>query len=406
MSSTSELVSHSAQHSWPVYRPRGIVLERGKGARVWDRDGREYVDFAAGIAVSSLGHNDPELLAALTAQAGRIWHTSNIFHNEPATRLVGELAEASGFEARVFLCNSGAEANEAAIKLVRRWAAAQGRSAARRDILSFRGGFHGRTLAALSATAQPRYQEGFEPLLAGFVHADIDDEAAVEAALAAGNVAAVMVEPIQGEGGVKPLKSGFLRFLREACDRHGVLLVLDEIQCGMGRTGRLFAHQWEGVVPDVMTLAKALGCGMPIGATLARPAVAEVMGFAAHGTTFGGNPLAAAVARVALRRLSSPDLLAHVERQSAALREGLAAIDSELQVLAEVRGRGLMLGAVLRPAHAGRAGDVLNHAAEAGLMLLQAGPDVLRFVPPLTLDDGDVAEGLKRLRAALVRFLD
>jgi acetylornithine/N-succinyldiaminopimelate aminotransferase len=227
----------------------------------------------------------------------------------------------------------------------------------------------------------------------------------VESALAGGGVAAVMVEPVQGEGGVMPLSDDFLRFLRAACDRHGALLVLDEIQCGMGRTGRLFAHQWAGIVPDIMTLAKALGCGMPIGAALARPAVAEAMGFGAHGTTFGGNPLACAVARVALRRLGSPAILGNVERQSQALRAGLAAIDAELGLFREVRGRGLMLGAVLKADFAGRAGEVLDHAAEAGLLLLQAGPDVLRLVPPLNLTDEDTAEGLARLRIALARFV-
>ncbi|HRQ65339.1 MAG TPA: acetylornithine/succinylornithine family transaminase [Xanthomonadaceae bacterium] len=401
MSSTAELVESARIHAWPIYRPRAVIIERGQGARVWDSDGREYVDFAAGIAVSALGHGDPELLAALNTQAGHIWHTSNVFLNAPAVHLGEELAAASGFAARVFLCNSGAEANEAAIKLVRRWATAQGRLPGRREILTFRGGFHGRTLATLTATAQPRYQEGYEPLPGGFRYADINDASAVEAALAGGGVAAVLVEPVQGEGGVMPLAEGFLRFLREACDRHGALLVLDEIQCGMGRTGRLFAHQWEGVVPDILTLAKALGCGMPIGATLARPEVAEAMGFGAHGTTFGGNPLAAAVARVALRRLSSPELLTHVQRQSLALRQGLAAVDAELGVFREIRGMGLMLGAELRSEHAGRAGEVLDHAAAAGLLLLQAGPDVLRLVPPLILTDSDVSDGLARLRTAL-----
>jgi acetylornithine/N-succinyldiaminopimelate aminotransferase len=404
MSRTQDLVDSARRHAWPIYRPRGLVLDRGKGARVWDADGRDYVDFAGGIAVSALGHADPELLAALDDQAGRLWHASNVFHNAPAVRLGEELAAASGFDARVFLCNSGAEANEAAIKLVRRWATAQGRAPGRREILTFHGSFHGRTLATLTATAQPRYQEGYEPLPHGFRYADIHDEATVESALAGGSVAAVMVEPVQGEGGVMPLSDGYLRFLREACDRHGALLVLDEIQCGMGRTGRLFAHQWAGIVPDIMTLAKALGCGMPIGAALARPEIAEAMGFGAHGTTFGGNPLACAVARVALKRLGSPELLANVERQSQALRAGLAAIDAELGLFVEVRGRGLMLGAVLKPEYAGRAGEVLDHAAGAGLLLLQAGPDVLRFVPPLNIEDADMSDGLARLRSALARL--
>ncbi|MBB5016632.1 acetylornithine transaminase [Rehaibacterium terrae] len=405
MNRTADLVLTAKRRMLPIYRPRELVLERGQGARVWDRDGREFVDFAAGIAVCSLGHGDPDLQAALTEQAGRLWHTSNVFYSEPPIRLVEELAAASGFAERVFLCNSGSEANEAAIKLVRRWASQQGREAGRRVILTFRGSFHGRTLAAVTATAQPKYQEGYEPLPGGFRYVDFNDEVAVEAAMAAGDVAAVMVEPVQGEGGVMPAKPGFLRFLREQCDRHGALLVLDEIQCGMGRTGELFACHGEGVVPDILTLAKALGGGFPIGALLAGPKVAEVMQFGAHGSTFGGNPLAAAVARVALRKLASPAVLGNVARQADRLRAGLAALDAEFGLFAQVRGRGLMIGAALGPDHAGRAGEILDHCARHGLLLLQAGPDVLRFVPALTISDADIDEGLARLRAALADFV-
>lgn len=405
MNRTADLVLTAKRRMLPIYRPRELVLERGQGARVWDHDGREYIDFAAGIAVCSLGHGDPDLLAALTEQAGRLWHTSNVFYSEPPIRLVEELATASGFAERVFLCNSGSEANEAAIKLVRRWASQQGREAGKRVVLTFRGSFHGRTLAAVTATAQPKYQEGYEPLPGGFRYVDFNDEAAVETAMAAGDVAAVMVEPVQGEGGVMPAKPGFLRFLREQCDRHGALLVLDEIQCGMGRTGELFAFQGEGITPDIVTLAKALGCGFPIGALLAGSKVAEVMQFGAHGSTFGGNPLAAAVARVALRKLASPEVLGNVARQAERLRAGLAALDAAFGLFAQVRGRGLMIGAALGPAHAGRAGEILDHCARHGLLLLQAGPDVLRFVPALTISDADIDEGLARLRAALVDFV-
>jgi acetylornithine/N-succinyldiaminopimelate aminotransferase len=223
--------------------------------------------------------------------------------------------------------------------------------------------------------------------------------------MAAGDVAAVLVEPVQGEGGVMPAAPGFLQRVRALCDTHGALLVLDEIQCGMGRTGTLFAHWQDDVVPDIVTLAKALGGGFPIGAMLAGPKVAETMQYGAHGTTFGGNPLAAAVARVALRKLASPEITANVARQSAALREGLSALDAELRLFSQVRGRGLMLGAELDPRYAGRAGEVLDHAAAAGLLLLQAGPDVLRFVPPLNIADVDIVEGLARLRTALCSFV-
>lgn len=404
MTTTTDLLASGQQYYLPVYRPREVILERGQGARVWDREGRDYIDLSAGIAVCGLGHNDPDLVAALVEQAGKLWHTSNVFYSEPPLRLAEELVTASRFATRVFLCNSGAEANEAAIKLIRKWATAQGRAPDQRVIVTFRGSFHGRTLATVTATAQPKYQEGYEPLPGGFRYVGFNDVAQLEAAMSAGDVAAVLVEPIQGEGGVMPAADGFLRRVRELCDQHGALLALDEIQCGMGRTGTLFAHWQEGVVPDIVTLAKALGGGFPIGAMLAGPKVAEVMQFGAHGTTFGGNPLAAAVARVALRKLGSEEIAANVAKQSQALRDGLASLDAEFGLFSEVRGRGLMLGAVLKPDHAGRAGEILDHAAAQGLLMLQAGPDVLRFVPALNISDEEVAEGLRRLRNAIASF--
>lgn len=401
---TASLLALGQRYWLPVYRPREVLLERGVGSRVWDTEGRNYVDFSAGIAVNALGHQDPDLLAALTAQAHKLWHSSNVFYTEPPLHLAAELVAASGFAERVFLCNSGAEANEAAIKLVRKWATAQGRPPERRVILTFHGSFHGRTLATVTATAQPKYQEGYEPLPGGFRYVPFNDVAALEAAFAGGDVAAVMLEPIQGEGGVLPVAPGFLQRVRALCDQHDALLVLDEIQCGMGRTGTLFAHVQDHVTPDIVTLAKALGCGFPIGAMLVGAKVAQVMQYGAHGTTFGGNPMAAAVARVALAKLSSPALLANVQRQAGALRAGLAQINDELHLFDEVRGRGLLLGAVLAGVYKGRAGEVLDHAAARGLLLLQAGPDVLRFLPPLNISDTDIAEGLARLRAALRDF--
>ena len=389
----------------PVYKQREMILERGQGARVWDSEGREYVDFGAGIAVCALGHCDPELTAALAEQAGKLWHTSNVFYSEPPLRLAQELVDASRFARRAFLCNSGAEANEAAIKRVRKWAAGQGRAPDKRVIVTFRGSFHGRTLAAVTATAQPKYQEGYEPLPGGFRYVDFNDIGQLEAAMAGGDVAAVMLEPVQGEGGVMPAAPGYLQAVRALCDRFDALLVLDEIQCGMGRTGALFAHWEDGVTPDIVTLAKALGGGMPIGALLAGPKVADTMQFGAHGTTFGGNPLAAAVARVALRRLGSGEIAANVAKQSQAIRDGLEAINREFDLFSEVRGRGLMLGAVLKPEHAGKAGLIGDLAAANGLLLLQAGPDVLRFVPALNIRDADIAEGLARLRRALDAFV-
>jgi acetylornithine/N-succinyldiaminopimelate aminotransferase len=402
---TAALVEKGQRYYLPVYKPRHLILERGQGSRVWDIDGREYIDLAGGIAVCGLGHCDPDLVAALTAQAGKLWHTSNVFYSEPPVRLAEELVAASRFAERAFLCNSGAEANEAAIKLARKWVSAQGRPPEHRVIVTCHGSFHGRTLATVTATAQPKYQAGYEPLPGGFRYVDFNDLDALDAAMAAGDVCAVMVEPVQGEGGVMPARDGYLAGVRALCDRHDALLVLDEIQCGMGRTGPLFAHWGDGVVPDIVTLAKALGGGMPIGAMLAGPKVAEAMQFGAHGTTFGGNPLAAAVARVVLRKLQSPQLVANVEAQSRALRDGLATIDRELGLFAEVRGRGLMLGAALAPAYAGRAGEILDLAAAEGLLMLQAGPDVLRFVPALNITDDEAAEGLARLARALRAFV-
>ncbi|GAA5081944.1 acetylornithine/succinyldiaminopimelate transaminase [Lysobacter panacisoli] len=403
-SASTDLFSLSERYYLPVYRPRRIVLDHGKDARVWDRDGREYVDFGAGIAVNALGHANPALVAALTEQAGKLWHTSNVFVSEPPLRLAEELVTASRFAQRVFFCNSGAEANEAAIKLARKWASSHGRTPDRRVILTFRGSFHGRTLAAVTAGAQPKYHEGFEPLPPGFRYSDFNDLAAAEAAMASGDVCAVLVEPVQGEGGMTPATPEFLLGLRALCDRHDALLMFDEIQCGMGRTGHLFAAHAYGITPDVVTLAKALGSGFPIGAMLVGEKAAESMQFGAHGTTFGGNPLAAAVARAALREINSPALLANVARQSLAIRDALAELDAELGLFSEIRGSGLMLGAQLREQHAGKAGAILDLCVEHGLLLLQAGPDVLRFVPALNISDADIGEGLQRLRSALRAF--
>ena len=400
----TDLVGLGKRYWLSVYRPRDVVLDHGKGSRVWDTEGRDYIDFGAGIAVNALGHQDPDLVAALVGQANKLWHASNVFYSEPPLRLAQELVEHAPFAERVFLCNSGTEANEAAIKLVRKWAASQGRPPEKRVIVTFKGSFHGRTLAAVTATAQPKYQEGYEPLPGGFRYVPFNDPAALEEAMAHGDVAAVMLEPVQGEGGVMPAEPGFLKKVRELCDMHHALMVLDEIQCGMGRTGTLFAHTHDHVTPDIVTLAKALGAGFPIGAMLVGPKVSEVMQFGAHGTTFGGNPMAAAVARVALAKIASPAVMLNVERQANDIRTGLHKLNHEFHLFSEIRGRGLMIGAVLESAYAGRAGAILDLAAAHGLLLLQAGPDVLRIVPPLTITDEETAEGLERLHASLAAF--
>ena len=396
---TAELVAAGQRRYVPNYAPKEIILDRGEGARVWDTDGNEYVDLGTGISVTSLGHGDPELAQALSGQAGRLWHASNLYFAEPAVRLAEELCEAT-FADRVFFCNSGAEANEAAIKLARRHASLR-HGPEKREIVTFHNGFHGRTLATVTATAQPKYHEGFDPLPGGFRYCDYNDPAALDEAIGE-RTCAVLVEPIQGEGGVIPAESGFLATLAERCRAHDALLMLDEIQSGLGRTGRLFAHQWEeGLIPDVATLAKALGGGLPIGAMLVGPRAAETFQPGSHGSTFGGNPIAAAVARVVLRRMRSAELLANVERQGGRLRKRLAALHNRIGVVAEVRGKGLMLGAVLSDEWAGRAGELVEACRRHGVLVLQAGPDVLRFLPPLNVTDEELDDGMDRLEAAL-----
>ena len=396
---TAELVATGQRRYVPNYAPKEMILDRGAGARMWDIDGNEYVDFGAGISVTSLGHGDPELAEALAAQAGRLWHVSNLYFAEPVVRLADELCEAS-FADRVFFCNSGAEANEAAIKLARKHASLR-HGEGKHEIVTFHGGFHGRTIATVTATAQPKYQEGFGPMPGGFRYCDYNDVAALDAAIGE-RTCAVLVEPIQGEGGVVPAEDGFLAEIAKRCRAHDALLMFDEIQSGLARTGRLFAYQWEeGVVPDVVTIAKALGGGLPIGALLVGEKAAETLQPGSHGSTFGGNPVAAAVARVVLRKLRSAELLANVERQGERLRKRLVALHNEIGFISEVRGKGLMLGAVLRDEWAGRAGELGEVCRRHGVLVLQAGSDVVRFLPPLNITDAELDDGMDRFEAAM-----
>jgi acetylornithine/N-succinyldiaminopimelate aminotransferase len=401
---SAELVAKGKRYYLPNYKPREMILDHGKGATVWDLDGNDYIDFGAGIAVCSLGHQDPDLLAALDLQSRKLWHTSNIFFTEPPIRLAEALVEMTPFAERAYLCNSGAEANEAAIKLVRKYASDKGKPPESRNIISFNGSFHGRTVATVTLTAQPKYQQGFEPLPGGFIYCDtFNDEAAIEA-LMNEHVCAVFVEPVQGEGGVMPAKPGFLKHLRALCDKYDALLVFDEIQAGMGRTGTLHAHTQDGVEPDVMTLAKALGGGLPIGAMLVGAKAAETLQFGSHGSTFGGNPVMAAVALASLTKIASKAVLANVADKSARLFAGLEDINKELQMFTEIRGRGLMVGAELLPAYHGKANDLSDLARKHGVLVLVAGPNVMRFLPPLTLTDAELDTGLARVKAALVAF--
>jgi acetylornithine/N-succinyldiaminopimelate aminotransferase len=402
---SAELVAKGKKYYTANYKPREMILDHAKGSTIWDMDGNDYIDLGAGIAVCSLGHQDPDLLAALDAQSRKIWHTSNIFFTEPPIRLAEKLIELSCFAQRVYLCNSGAEANEAAIKLVRKYAADKGKPPEQRNIITFAGSFHGRTLATVTATAQPKYQQGFEPLPGGFRYCPaFNDEAAIEA-MVDENTCAVFIEPVQGEGGVVPAKPGFLQHVRALCDKVGALLVIDEIQAGMGRTGSLFAHCQDGVIPDVVTLAKALGGGLPIGAMLVGGRVAETLQFGSHGSTFGGNPVMAAVGLASLTKLARQDILESVGVKGEAIRARLQHINKALGIFSDIRGRGMMIGAELVPAHHGKANDIADFARTHGVLILVAGPNVMRFLPPLTISDAELEKGMVRLEAGLAAYL-
>lgn len=400
--SSKELIQKGKNFFTPNYRPREMILDHGKGAMLWDLDGNDYVDLGSGIAVNGLGHQDPDLLAALDSQSRKLWHTSNVFFTEPAIHLAEALVEAVPFAKRAYFCNSGAEANEAAIKLVRKWASDQGRAPDHREIITFTGSFHGRTLATVTATAQPKYHHGFEPLPPGFVYCPKFNDLESLTALISEKTCAIMLEPVQGEGGVMPAKPGFLKAVRALCDAHGLLLVIDEVQSGMGRTGMLFAHQGDDILPDVMTTAKALGGGLPIGAMLVGEKVEQTLIFGSHGSTFGGNPVMCAVALAALKKIHTASMMAQVMERSRQLFEALEAINARHGLFREVRGRGLMVGAELEEPWRGKANDLSEVARCFGVLVLIAGPDVLRFLPPLTLTEGELAQGMERLEAALV----
>ena len=401
--STAALVEAGVRTYVPNYAPKPVVFDRGEGSRLWDLDGREYIDLGTGISVNSFGHGHPDLIEAVTSQAGRLLHASNLYYVESAVRLAEELVDAT-FAERVFFCNSGAEANEAAIKIVRRRASEAGRGPAEREIITFEGSFHGRTLATVTATAQPKYQEGFEPMPGGFTYCPFNDPEALAAAVS-DRTCAVMLEPVQGEGGVTPAQQGFLRHVQDLCRRHDALLVLDEIQCGMGRTGKFFAHEWEpGIEPDVVTMAKALAGGLPMGAVLTGARASGALTVGTHGSTFGGNPVAAAAARVAVRLAGGADLLANVVRQGEAFRLFLNRINAELGLFGDVRGRGLIIGAELGEAYDGKAGALVDACADEGVIVLVAGPSVLRLLPPLNISDEDVGDAVSRMERAFRAF--
>lgn len=386
----------------PVYAPAPFIPVRGEGSRLWDQQGKEYIDFAGGIAVNALGHAHPAMVQALTEQAGKFWHTGNGYSNEPALRLAKQLIDAT-FADRVFFCNSGAEANEAALKLARKYAhdtAGPHKS----GIVAFKNAFHGRTLFTVSAGGQPAYSKDFAPLPGAIQHADFNDIAAATA-LIDDSTCAVIVEPMQGEGGVVPASREFLQALRELCDRYGAVLIFDEVQTGVGRTGELYAYMHYGVTPDVLSTAKALGGGFPIGALLAREKFAAVMTVGTHGTTYGGNPLACAVAGKVLSIINTADVLTGVRQRHQWFSERLGAINARLGLFDEIRGLGLLIGCALRAEHAGKAKLIAQLAAEEGAMILIAGGNVVRFAPALIVSEEEVTAGLDRVERACERFL-
>jgi acetylornithine/N-succinyldiaminopimelate aminotransferase len=373
-----------------------IAFARGEGAWVETTDGRRLLDFAGGVAVNSLGHAHPALVKALTDQAAKIWHVSNLYRIPEQEAFAEKLTRESGFADKAFFSNSGAEAVECAIKTARRYHFVGGNSE-RYEIITFAGAFHGRTLATLAATGNPKYQEGFGPAPQGFVQLPLGDIKAVEKAIGPAT-AAIMVEPIQGEGGIREVPVQFLRDLRALCDKHGLLLIFDEVQTGVGRTGKLFASQWSGVKPDIMPLAKGIAGGFPVGACLATAEAAKGMTPGTHGSTFGGNPLAMAVGKAAVDIIADPDFLESVRRKGLYLKQRLASVvDSHPGLVAEVRGEGLLVGIrCIKPV-----GDVVAALRDHGMLAAGAGENVLRLLPPLNVTEAELDEAVSRLDATL-----
>lgn len=391
---TQDIIQTVEDYYMPVFARYNIVLSHGEGPYVYDNDGKQYLDFLAGIAVNVLGHAHPALVAAISKQAGKLIHCSNLYYTEVQAKLVKSLAAASGLD-KVFIANSGAEANEGAIKLARKYA--KKISAGKIDIITAQHCFHGRTLATLTATAQPKYQEGYEPLPGGFSYVPYNDIEALKAAVTE-NTCAILLEPIQGEGGINMPDANYLRQVRDLCDQKGVLLILDEIQTGMGRTGTMFAYQQYGIVPDIVTLAKGLGGGVPIGAFIASNKVASAFKSGDHGSTFGGNPLASAAGNTVLAIIEEEGLLDNAKKVGNYLEKGLLVLQAKYpKLITQVRGKGLMLGVQLTVP--GR--DIVNSCLEKGVIINCTAGDVLRLVPPLNIENVHVDEVLAVLDAVL-----
>ena len=388
----------SSPHVMTTYGRLPIALSHGQGCQVWDVNGKRYLDALGGIAVNTLGHAHPQLVAALRDQVGKLIHTSNYYHVPLQEELAAKLVELSGMS-NVFFCSTGLEANEAALKMARKFGHSKG--IARPEVVVYEKAFHGRSIATLSATGNAKIQAGFEPLLEGFVRVPINDMAALKQATANNpSVVAVFFEAIQGEGGINPMEASYLQQVRQLCDERDWLLMIDEVQCGMGRTGKWFAHQWAGIVPDVMPLAKGLGSGVPVGAVVAGPKAANIFAVGNHGTTFGGNPLAMRAGVETIRIMEQDGLVAHAARVGAHLR---AAFERELGAhpgLKEIRGQGLMIGIDLKVP----CSELMGRAADAGLLISVTADSVIRLVPPLIMSSAE-ADEVVAILAPLIRSL-
>ena len=386
----------------PMFAPAPFIPVKGEGSTVWDQTGKSYIDFAGGIAVNALGHAHPAVKAALIEQADKLWHIGNGYTNEPVLALAKQLVDAT-FADKVFFCNSGAEANEAALKLARKYAH-DAFGAEKNEIVAFNNAFHGRTLFTVSAGGQPKYSKDFAPLPGGIRHVAYNDLDASKAIIS-DTTCAVIVEPIQGEGGVIPADPQFLQGLRALCDQFNAVLIFDEVQTGVGRTGSLYSYMQYGVVPDVLSTAKALGGGFPIGAILTTDKFAKALSVGSHGTTYGGNPLASAVAGKVLSIINTPEVLDGVAQRHQWFVDGLTTINQQYDLFSDIRGAGMLIGCQLTAAYAGQAKAITNAAAEEGLLALIAGPDVVRFAPSLIISETDVQEGLARFARALAHVV-
>lgn len=386
----------------PNYSPLKIIPVKGEGAKLWDKDGNEYIDFAGGIAVNALGHCHPELVGALKEQAEKLWHLSNVFTNEPALELAEKLVE-NTFADKVFFANSGGEANEAAFKLARKYAS-ENFGPEKNEIISFTQSFHGRTLFTVSVGGQPKYTQGFEPLPGGITHLEFNNVEMLEKAVS-DKTCAIVLEPVQGEGGIIPASEEFMLKIRELCDKHNAVMVLDEIQSGMGRTGKLFAYMHHSVEPDVLTSAKALGGGFPIGAMLAKEKFAAALKVGTHGSTYGGNALGCAVASKAFDVINTNETLSGVEDKHNLFKTKLQMINEKYNILDEVRGKGLLIGGALNETYKGRARDFMTAALEENVMILMAGPNVIRFAPSLLVSEAEIEKGMAGLEKAVSKVV-